>query len=334
MKTWLFFAAVCVIEICSTGCQYDNGGVNVSGMPAAGGTGGTADPERPPPGGSASGGSGTGGTAGSGGSVGVSSVPPTPVKMDAAPAPAADAAAPAPLPPDAAPDSTPPPLPPDAAPSADPDPFCPATPDLAVCLRFESKLLDESPNQLMVGGSARYAPGVSGQALEPSPNSRVAIPESAALDSGAITIEAWVNARELGRRMDIVQNAGQYTMVVLGSGSVMCSGRGGYALRSNTVTPGRWIHLACIFEATSHQSVARRADGAATSGGAGRHRIHTGGAHRLGGGERHATSTAASTACASGGSPGRPTRLGDLAACAERYRRTRVPRDEKSGILD
>ena len=92
---------------------------------------------------------------------------------------------------------------------------------------------------------------MSGQALDPGPNSRVAIPESAALDSGAITVEAWVNARALGRRMDIVQNAGQYSMVVLGSGSVMCSGRGGYALRTDTVTPGRWIHLACIFEATT-----------------------------------------------------------------------------------
>jgi hypothetical protein len=250
MKFWPFVAAICVIEVCSTGCQYDNGGVNVSGVPAAGGAGGTTAPERP----GGSGGSGMTGTAGTGGSgsSGISSVPPMPPKLDAAPAPAADVG-PAPLPPDAAPDVAPPPqpLPPDAAPAPTPDPFCPATADLAVCLRFESQLLDESPNHLTVGGSGRYAAGVSGQALDPSPDSRVTIPESPPLDSAAITVDAWVNARELGRRMDVVNNPGQYSMVVLASGSVMCSGRGGYALRSNTITTGRWIHLTCIFDATT-----------------------------------------------------------------------------------
>jgi hypothetical protein len=195
-------------------------------------------------------GTGTGGS----GSVGISSVPPRPpAQVDAAPAPtpAVDAALPAPMP-DAAPVSPPPPPPPpDAAPTTGPDPFCPATPDLAACLRFESRLQDDSPNHLMVEGSARYAPGVSGQAMDPGPNSRVSIPESPQLDSAAITVEAWVNARELGRRMDIVNNAGQYSMVVLASGSVMCSGRGGYALRTATVTPGRWIHLACVYEAAT-----------------------------------------------------------------------------------
>jgi hypothetical protein len=251
MKTWPFVAAICVIEICSTGCQYDNGGVNVSGVPAAGGTGGTTDPERPPPSGSASGGSGMGGTGGSG-SSGVSSVPPMPTKVDAAPAPAADAAAPAPVPPDAAPVSTPP-LPVDAPPAADPDPFCPATPDLALCLRFESALVDESPNHLGVQGARpRFAQGRTGMALDSGGNVRVTIPESPALDAPAITIEAWVNARELGpRRTAIVDNPGQYALVVLPSGSIMCSGRGGYALHSNGLSPRRWTHLACTFDAST-----------------------------------------------------------------------------------
>jgi Concanavalin A-like lectin/glucanases superfamily len=252
MKAWLNFAAVCVIEVCSAACTYDNGGVNVGPGPA--GTGGSSSTERPPPGGTASGGSGAGGTAGGSGMVGISSTPPPPpVPVDAALAPAADAAAPAPVPPDAAPDVLlPPSRPPDAPPSAEPDPFCPATPDLAVCLRFESQLLDESPNHLPVGGSgARFAAGRAGQALDAHTNTRVTIPESPALDAAAITVDAWVNARDLGRRMAVVDNPGQYAMIVLGSGSVMCSGRGGYALRGNTLTPGRWTHLACSFDATT-----------------------------------------------------------------------------------
>jgi hypothetical protein len=144
-------------------------------------------------------------------------------------------------------------LPADAAPSADPDPFCPATPDLALCLRFESALVDESPNHLNVRGSRpRFAQGRAGMALDPEGNVRVNVPESPALDAPAITIEVWVNARGLGpRRTAIVDNPEQYALVILPSGSVMCSGRGGYALRTNGLTPGRWTHLACTFDATT-----------------------------------------------------------------------------------
>jgi hypothetical protein len=175
-----------------------------------------------------------------------------PTKVDAASAPAADAAGPAPPPPDAAPDSTPAPLPVDAPP-AGPDPFCPATADLALCLRFESALLDESPNHLDVRASRpRFAQGRAGMALDPAGNVRVTIPESPVLDAPAITIEAWVNARALGpRRTAIIDNPEQYALVILPSGSVMCSGRGGYALRTNGLSPGQWTHLACTFDATT-----------------------------------------------------------------------------------
>ncbi len=162
------------------------------------------------------------------------------------------------------------PSPVDTAPAPtliDPRTGCPSDPTLAVCLRFEGDLKDESPSALAVESrSVRFERGPSGLAIDVGPQSRIILPDSPLLDAPTITIEAQVNARPLTRRMGVIENPGQYGLYVLPSGSVMCSGRGGYALRSDAITPGRWTHLLCTFDDTS---IALWVDGTRVAMGAG-----------------------------------------------------------------
>lgn len=176
--------------------------------------------------------------------------------VDAGPAVATDASVSGPADasvPDAGPWPSGPPAP--ASPPDAGDPTmgtCPDDPNLAVCLRFEAKLADESPNRLPVEGrNVRFQAGRTGLAAEIAAPNRIGLPESPALDAATITLEAQVNPETLGRRMPVVENPGQYGLYILASGSAMCSGQGGYALRSAAITPGRWTHVLCTFDATS-----------------------------------------------------------------------------------
>jgi hypothetical protein len=175
--------------------------------------------------------------------VGISSTPP-PVMPDAA-APPPDAAPPppdaAPLPPDA-----PPPAPP---PTADPAGMCPQGPDLALCLRFEGAVVDESQyRHKLVASGVGFAAGPAGMAASVGVGSEIVVPESAAFDSDAVTIEAWVQPRAIGRTMGIVDRDNRYSLSILGSGSVMCSGFGDYALQGSVMAAGVWRSVACTFD--------------------------------------------------------------------------------------
>jgi hypothetical protein len=137
-------------------------------------------------------------------------------------------------------------------PSADPVAGCPADPDLALCLPFEGGLRDESPRHLAVeSDELDLVPGPSGMAAALTPRSRVLVPEVPDLDAAAVTIEVSVNLPALPSRMTVIENPGQYSLVILPSGSAMCSGRGGYALATSAVTPDRWVHLLCTFDGSS-----------------------------------------------------------------------------------
>jgi hypothetical protein len=109
--------------------------------------------------------------------------------------------------------------------------------------------VDESPVPLAVRGTAvRFVPGASGLAAELGPDSQLTVTESPRLDATTVTIEVMVNPHAIGDRMTIVENPGQYSLQVLGSGSAMCSAAGGYALESAAVRAGRWTRLRCVFD--------------------------------------------------------------------------------------
>ena len=242
MAALVLVAAICL----EVGCQHDGSGIGPVEPPrqGEGGSGGTGPApgraDRPPAGGTAGGLEEPGGLPADAGSA--EAVPPDAAgsveagiapdgRVGATGAPAADASVPS----DGAPSS------PEAA------AFCPPTPDLALCLRFESGLVDESTHGLPVQGQGRFAPGAEGRALQVGPQDRYVVPESPVLDSESIVLEATVRADGLGRRMGILDNPGQYGLYVLPSGNVMCSGRGGYALEGSLV-PERWTRLRCTFD--------------------------------------------------------------------------------------
>jgi hypothetical protein len=122
--------------------------------------------------------------------------------------------------------------------------------ELALCLRFEGNLADQSGNGLPVRsvGPLTFAPAAEGQALDIRPGLRLAIAETPILDSEVLTVQATVRPRALGRRMGIVENLGQYALVILPSGSAMCTGGGAYALTNNAVAPERWTQLTCVYD--------------------------------------------------------------------------------------
>jgi hypothetical protein len=133
-----------------------------------------------------------------------------------------------------------------------PAPPCETGPNLALCLRFEGSLADQSGNELQVrtAGPVRYGAAPEGQALELRPGQQLTIAETPLLDSPVVTVAVTVRPRTLGRRMGIVENAGQYALVILPSGSAMCTGAGGYALTNNAVAPERWTRLRCVYDGT------------------------------------------------------------------------------------
>jgi hypothetical protein len=204
---------------------------------------------------------------------------PPDAAVDPRPEPPADGPIPEPPAPDAA-DPPPPPdalvpdappadqAPPDAtteAPAPDllpdlpdaPPPLvadCPATPDLALCLRFENDSRDESPNATAVTATAvRYDAEVDGRAAYLTSTSKIQAAESGALAAPAITIEAWIKPAALpsgGDRAAIIDYSRQYALVVLAGGEVRCRvNTGGSSYidlgRTGLLAVGTWSSVAC-----------------------------------------------------------------------------------------
>jgi hypothetical protein len=169
-----------------------------------------------------------------------------PPPADAAVAPSPDLAPP--------PGDTAPTLPPDAAPPPEPvnDPAgsCPQTPDLALCLRFEGEVKDESRYQLVATtANLGFQSGPAGKAVDLQGQSSLVVSPNPIFDTAAVTLEAWVHPRSLGRRVGVVTNGNNYGLVILPSGSAMCTGGGGYALTGDAVSPGRWTSITCTYDA-------------------------------------------------------------------------------------
>jgi hypothetical protein len=150
--------------------------------------------------------------------------------------------------------------PPDAV-AADDRPFdperlklCPRISDLALCLRFEGEAIDESSrlHPLAVENVA-FEAGLSRLAGSFGPPGGIEVPESAALDSARVTIEAWINPRTLpaaGTQSGVIDNNGQYGMFLRPDGNVVCIGRG-IVTAVGAVAPGVWHSVACTFDETA-----------------------------------------------------------------------------------
>lgn len=188
--------------------------------------------------------------------AGVAPVPPAPSGADAlaadagtppdAPAPADDGATPAAL--DAAAPDNAPPTP--VGTTSLPMGPCGNDPSLALCIRFEGSFVDESPARLPVRGEPlRFVPARTGLAAQMSGQRRLVVPDHPSLDAPTITIEATVQPEQIdGTSMTVLEYPGQYGLVVLGSGSVMCvAGPSGYALKPGALQAGRWYDLVCVF---------------------------------------------------------------------------------------
>jgi hypothetical protein len=77
--------------------------------------------------------------------------------------------------------------------------------------------------------------------------SLITVPEDPAFDIQEVTLEAWVNPRNVGERIGVLDHDGQYGLIILPGARVMCVGGGGTALSTTLVTAGTWVSLACTF---------------------------------------------------------------------------------------
>jgi hypothetical protein len=141
---------------------------------------------------------------------------------------------------------------PDAAAPSDPEKLkiCPRLGDLALCLRFEGQALDESAHlHPLTISNVEFQPGVTRLAGSFAAGG-IAVPESSALDTPRLTIEAWINPRVLpapGTQMGVVDNNGQWGMFLRPDGAVVCLGRG-IVTAPGAAEVGKWHALACTFD--------------------------------------------------------------------------------------
>jgi hypothetical protein len=128
----------------------------------------------------------------------------------------------------------------------------PADPALALCLRFEGQVVDESSRgQRLSASGVAYDTGPAGMAGRLGAASTIKVPESPSLDSPQVTIEAWLAPRTLpaaGRRQGILDNSGQYGMFLLPPATVMCIAGDVEATAVGVLTIGAWISAACTFD--------------------------------------------------------------------------------------
>ncbi len=252
----------CLLLSAAGGCQFDQGGTGFTAVsdspdgppprpaspnatnPSAPGAANPSAPVNPssPDAGPYAPPSPDGGSTGSsvadagGGAPGPTPPPPSPPAQTPPPATSPPPSSPPPAP-----------TPPSAGPGAS---GCPDDPDLVLCLGFEGRAVDESPAHLPIEGTPLgFEPGPSGQAARLGPGGHLTIAETPVLDSQTITVQASVRPAALGRTMTVVENPGQYSLVIMASGSVMCgAGSNGQLLQPRAVLAGIWTQLRCVFE--------------------------------------------------------------------------------------
>lgn len=127
--------------------------------------------------------------------------------------------------------------------------------DLAACYDFAGvgggTLLDRSGNgndAIVVG--VGVVPGPFGEAATFDSASRITVDDSASLDiADAITLEAWVlvNALPSAGRSGILDNEGQYSLIVYDTDEYRCDLAPG-TLFAGPVVLGEWTHVACVYD--------------------------------------------------------------------------------------
>jgi hypothetical protein len=159
--------------------------------------------------------------------------------------------------PDAARDAAAPDLavPPDAA-ALDPAGTCPQRADLALCLRFEGAVSDESQYRVaLTTQNVTYGTGATGKAADMGATSVISIPDGPLFDVDAVTIEAWFNPRTASHRQGVLDNDGQYGLILLASNTIMCIGVGNAlqsAVTGGAVAAGVWTSAACVIDQSAN----------------------------------------------------------------------------------
>jgi hypothetical protein len=151
--------------------------------------------------------------------------------------------------------------PPDAALPGAPDgaaavAACPESTDLLACLTSDGAAQDGSGygNPVQVTGSASFAPGIDGQALDATSSVEVTIDETSVLDpSSALLIELWARADSFpaeGGRAGLVDNEGQWGLFVHADGRVSCS-MSGFLEVEAVLALGAWANVACGYDGST-----------------------------------------------------------------------------------
>jgi hypothetical protein len=132
-------------------------------------------------------------------------------------------------------------------------PFCdPTDTTLVACYEFESNAKDASANMLdATTANVDYANGRVGMALLFGATSSAEVPDSAALDVAALTIEAWINpsqAPSTGLRMGIIDMDGRAGFFLQDSGQIRCIASTSAQVAAN-IALDTWTHVACTYAA-------------------------------------------------------------------------------------
>jgi hypothetical protein len=130
---------------------------------------------------------------------------------------------------------------------------CPQRADLALCVRFEGQVVDESQYRVpLVARGVRFATGgPAGTAADLDATSLISLADNPLFDLETVTIEAWVKPRSAGGRMGIVDYDGQYGMFIQANGTALCEGSNGASyVTSGVLTVGAWVSISCAFDRT------------------------------------------------------------------------------------
>jgi Concanavalin A-like lectin/glucanases superfamily len=133
--------------------------------------------------------------------------------------------------------------------------WCTPEPALAACYDFagvgRGMLWDSSGNDNHAAAvGVGVVPGPLGEAATFDDGSEIAVPDSASLDiPDLLTLEAWVRVDGLPRsgRMGIIDNEGQYSLMIYASDEYRCD-IDGAGLYAGPVVQGEWSHVACVFD--------------------------------------------------------------------------------------
>ena len=126
--------------------------------------------------------------------------------------------------------------------------FCdPQDPTLVACFELDGSTSDRSGSALSpMAANVTFVPGRVGMAAHFDATTSLDIPETAALDVPAVTIEAWIRAAipGAGLRSGVLDNQGQYSLYLYPAGALRCHG---FDVAAN-ISAQTWTHVACTYD--------------------------------------------------------------------------------------